>query len=142
LAWLGLAGTPHLYPAAPLQGALGDQIRPGSQITAGLTVECLRKSDGLDFEIWRRILYPRGPQRDLPKYVDRNDYLIGLEEEKTTIDIIIISLILSNWLRLVKASDNTRRSALDKKKMIVIKISWDPPPPPPPPAALYSQRAA
>lgn len=65
MAWLGLPGTPHhLYPSI-LRGALGDQIRPGSQIRVRLTAECLGKSDGLEIEIGRRIPYTGGPLRDL-----------------------------------------------------------------------------
>lgn len=65
IAWLGLAGTPHyLYPSF-LQGALRDQIRPGSQIRVRLTVECLKKSDGLGIVIGRRVPFSGGPLRDL-----------------------------------------------------------------------------
>lgn len=66
MAWLGLAwlGRPNSTPPA-LQGALGDQIRPGSQIRIRLTVECLRKSDGFGIEIGRRVPYTEGPLRDL-----------------------------------------------------------------------------
>lgn len=78
--WLGLAGTPHhLYPSV-LQGTLRDQIRPVSQIRFRLTVECLKKSDGLGIEIGMRVPYteePRGTSRAY-EYVDLNDtdYLI------------------------------------------------------------------
>lgn len=61
MAWLG---RPTFTPAPP-QGALGDQIRPGSQIRVRLTVECLRKSDGFGIEIGRRVPYTREPLREL-----------------------------------------------------------------------------
>lgn len=53
MAWLGWDAPPPLHSI--LQGALGDQIRQGSHIRVGLTVECLRKSDGLGSEIGRRV---------------------------------------------------------------------------------------
>lgn len=69
MAWLGWDAPP--LPLQPPQGALGDQIRPGSQIRVRLTVECLRKSDGFGIEIGRRVPYTSGPLRDLqsPQYM-------------------------------------------------------------------------
>lgn len=53
LAWLGLAGMSYLYPFKhpPPQGAVGDQIRMGSQIRISLIAECLRKMDGYGIEM-------------------------------------------------------------------------------------------
>lgn len=57
MAWLGLAGMPYLCPfQPPLQGAVEDQIRMGSQIRISLIVECLRKMDGYGIEMGPRSL--------------------------------------------------------------------------------------
>jgi len=55
MAWLGWEALSP--PPTILQGALRDQIRQGSQIRVGLTVECPRKSDGLGTPIGRRVPY-------------------------------------------------------------------------------------